>query len=476
MKIRGIYSTALTSLFLENGFTLTQCSEVIKERFNIQFSDGEQDVFIEDGSDKKNIFLYGNKNAILRIIEVIREKFSNSIIRKSKIGKDAIIKAKVIKSIENKNISILDLGDAQGILEGYSLRPNTNFLVKVERPDIGRRKASVISNITLTGLHAVLIFNNPNKISQRIRDENLRKNLYNLARRIKPKNWGILWRTSAKEAYEENPDILIEEIDRLQEVSNEISKSYSESPAPSVLLEGTPVANIEFPADTRKKIDEIRKSIESIYTVNNHHYYKICGYEFAEVIKFAENVVLKNKSLNNLIETEINDYFVKYYPRLNSLIRIMHSKVDGRIFHLTPGNLIEFDKEKKFMKIHRKILGAKKRYYDGLKIMKEEGDYAMNSFRLGDWYMKTEYFNKKGDLKGEYWNVSTPIEYFPYPHQIYYLDLEIDLVNLPNGEIVVLDEDKLEKAYNEGFISLQLKNKSYQIISDIKNLIANKNN
>ncbi|NHI92756.1 MAG: DUF402 domain-containing protein [Candidatus Lokiarchaeota archaeon] len=468
IKIRGIFSTALTHLLLKNDFIITQSSEIIKERFDTQFSESEPDVIIEDGNDKKNLFVFGKKEGISKLLEIIRENFPNSIIRKSQMGKDTIIKGRVLKSIENKNITIFDLGNSQGILEGQTLRNNSNYLVKIDFPDIGRRKAILNSNITLTGLHAVLIYNNPNKISQRITNDNSRKNLYNLARKIKPKNWGILWRTSASEAFEENPDILIEEIDRLQEKSDEIIKNYNNYPAPKILLEGTPIVNIEFPADTRERIDNIRKEIKTTQTLKNHHYYKICSFELGEVIKFSEHVTFNNNSLIEILEQEMERYFGNLYPKLNTMVRITHAKVDGRVFQLTPGNLIEFDLDKKYMKIHRKILGSKKRYYDGLNLTKEEGDYAINSFQLGSWYMKTEYFNRKGDIKGEYWNVSSPIEFFPHPYQIYYLDLEIDLVKLPDGEIVILDEDKLEKAYEEGYISLALKNKSYQLIQEIK--------
>jgi len=453
---------------LKNEITLTQCSELIKERFEGTFSESDPDITIEDSPDKRTLFISGKKEAITHVLNLLREEFPSLVVRKSKIGKDAILKGKVIKSIVNKDISIFDLGQTQGILERYTLRPNTNFLVKVETPDMGRRKAIVTSNITITGFHSVLIFNNPNKISQRIKNDQMRKKLYGLARQIKPKNWGILWRTSAKDAIEEDQDILIEEIDRLQVKAEEIMRKYNNNIAPSILSEGTPIVNIEFPANDRLEFDKMRREIEQLYTIKNHHYYKICGYEFGEVVRFAENVVLKEKTLNNMIEKELKDYFTKYYPKINGYVRINHAKVDGRVFHLTPGTLTEYKPEENYMKIHRKIIGSKKRYYDGLNLMKEEGDYAENSFRFGEWYMLTEYFSAKGEKKGDYWNVSTPIEYFPHPAQIYYLDLEIDLVNLPNGEIVVLDEDKLEKAYSEDYISLPLKKKSYAIIEEIK--------
>ena len=92
VKIRGIYSTALSHFLLKNEIALTQCSELIKERFEEPFSESDPDIIIEDSPDKRTLFISGRNDAILHILSLLREEFSSLIVRKSKIGKDAILK------------------------------------------------------------------------------------------------------------------------------------------------------------------------------------------------------------------------------------------------------------------------------------------------------------------------------------------------------------------------------------------------
>ena len=56
--------------------------------------------------------------------------------------------------------------------------------------------------------------------------------------------------------------------------------------------------------------------------------------------------------------------------------------------------------------------------YDGLDVEKEAGDYAITLFQEGAWSSRTSYYGSGGRLKGEYWNINTPIEI--YPEKIHY--------------------------------------------------------
>ncbi|MEM2936601.1 MAG: DUF402 domain-containing protein, partial [Candidatus Bathyarchaeia archaeon] len=92
--------------------------------------------------------------------------------------------------------------------------------------------------------------------------------------------------------------------------------------------------------------------------------------------------------------------------------------------------------------------------YDGLGTRKEPGDYAVTEARVGDWSFKTSYFSKNGRYKGTYVNLNTPIEF--YPRGIRYVDLEVDICLWPNGEVRILDEEKLEAAAAEGLVTEKL--------------------
>ncbi|MCS7132995.1 MAG: DUF402 domain-containing protein [Nitrososphaeria archaeon] len=79
--------------------------------------------------------------------------------------------------------------------------------------------------------------------------------------------------------------------------------------------------------------------------------------------------------------------------------------------------------------------------------------------------MKTSYYSISGELKGHYYNISTPISL--YPDHIHYFDLEVDVVVKPNSEAKVIDIDLLEKSVEEGRIGEKLKTKALRIAEEI---------
>jgi hypothetical protein len=53
-----------------------------------------------------------------------------------------------------------------------------------------------------------------------------------------------------------------------------------------------------------------------------------------------------------------------------------------------------------------------------------------------------QYFRRKGTLVGELYNIGTPVEFFP--DHLRYVDLELDVVHLPDGTSRLEDEGMLE--------------------------------
>ena len=61
VRVRGIYSTALTKLFLDRGFGISQPSNRIVERFNLEKTYDEFDVDVYDKKDHHGVILVGTK-------------------------------------------------------------------------------------------------------------------------------------------------------------------------------------------------------------------------------------------------------------------------------------------------------------------------------------------------------------------------------------------------------------------------------
>lgn len=88
--------------------------------------------------------------------------------------------------------------------------------------------------------------------------------------------------------------------------------------------------------------------------------------------------------------------------------------------------------------------------YDSLNLPKLAGDWGTIEIPLGGWVLRRAYFRRDGTLIGELFNIQTPAEIDD--RGVRYVDLEIDVVRLPDGHVAVVDEEDLEAAVRVGGI------------------------
>jgi len=207
--------------------------------------------------------------------------------------------------------------------------------------------------------------------------------------------------------------------------------------------------DFEFPGQSKYRLDEIRGSITP--TVRGHHRYKACGGNIASAVDMAENLLAKGESQDE-VEELLKRTIRASYPAEGSEVEIEHVKLNGSRLHLGTAMVHRFDENEGSMSLRRPIKGGG--LYDGLKVEKRSGDYAITEAKFEEWYLVTQYFSREGILKGTYVNVNTPIEL--YPDRLRYVDLEVDICIWPNGEIRILDTKYLEEAVSEGLISTGL--------------------
>ncbi len=219
--------------------------------------------------------------------------------------------------------------------------------------------------------------------------------------------------------------------------------------APATLLEGSRYVDVEFPALSKKKLDEIRGSVTP--TMDGHHYYKTCGANISSALDMAEKL-LETGGSREEVEKLLSQTIRAKYPIVGSLIEMEHVKLDGKVLNLGKAVIEAFDHPKSLIRFRRVF--KKKGVYDGLKTEKAPGDYAVTEAKIGEWHFKTRYYAKDGRYKGTYINLNTPIEL--YPHGIRYVDLEVDVCIWPNGRVKKLDEKKLKEATAEGIITPKL--------------------
>lgn len=120
--------------------------------------------------------------------------------------------------------------------EKRPLRSGERILVQVKRPPNNAKKAFMTLDISLDGQYLVLLpMGGGISVSRNIENEEDRRALRQLGKKLKPASFGIIMRAESLIATEES---LIEERDLLLARWQEISKKANMQPAPSLIFDG----------------------------------------------------------------------------------------------------------------------------------------------------------------------------------------------------------------------------------------------
>ncbi|MCD6083458.1 hypothetical protein DRJ00_03020 [Candidatus Aerophobetes bacterium] len=224
---------------------------------------------------------------------------------------------------------------------------------------------------------------------------------------------------------------------------------------------------IEFPYLAKSALDELRNEV--LPTVANHHRLRIIASEYVDLVEKMQltSHPERRKATGEALEKMlIWDKFEK-----GKMVAIDHVKLNGKIISLSEGKIIEISPEERKLVLKRTGYKGKDRY-DGLELPKEEGDYALTEVREGSWFYKHTYHRRDGKLLGEYYNINTPVEF--YPDKIRYVDLEIDVIRWPDGKVKVVEEELLEQKLRLGFLSEKLARKAKEVAEKLRERLCGK--
>jgi len=441
-----VYSTALTKLLLDYGFEIVQPSLSVKERFGIEKRNESPELDVRDRRDRQGVRASGGTESINIFKSILQSHLHDVIIREWPVTANGIYKGMI--ETESPGSFLVDIGSATGRISKNEVSDldTKQLLVQVERRRVGARRPALTTKIKIPGEYAILIPETQIKVSRKIRDPQNRSRLLQLGRELAPKNWGIIWRTAAKD---QAPEKLEKEIAHLAKEGEAVLERAEEAAAPAELWEGSHFLDVEFPAVSKEKLDEIRKSVTK--TMARHHYYKACGGNFSVAVDMAEKLLEKGSAIEE-VERLFRQTVGASFPTVGSMIDIEHVKLDGKVFHLGEASVEAFDEDASLIEFSRVVRGEGT--YDGLGTRREPGDRAVTEAKIGGWHYKTRYFSKDGRHKGTYINLNTPIELYPYG--IRYVDLEVDVCIWPSGRVGKVDEKKLECAAAEGVVTKRL--------------------
>ncbi|MBS7288423.1 MAG: ribonuclease E/G, partial [Candidatus Freyarchaeota archaeon] len=419
IRVRGIYSTALSKLFLEHGFSLTQSSAVLAERLRVERTMNPPNVEVYDTKNRQGVIVTGERGPLEKVIDVIKEELEDAVLRKTEVNLNAIYAGRIIRKYGEK--AIADIGCLRVLVRGDTKKEGEIQLLRIYDVD---PRPQATGEIAIAGKYVVLTSSGHIGVSNKIKSKDVREVLYRIGDKVRPAGMGVIFRTAAGKA---DLSLVTKEIEEIKEEMKKIIDFSAGLDEPTLVRKGDETVIAEFPASVKKQLDDIREGV--MPTINGHHYYKALGSDVARLVDFAEELILRHSELRDEARQILQKIVIDNSFKNGDEIRFEHVKLDGKVI-LLHGKLLQ-KRNNQEMIIKRSFMAGG--YYDGLNVPKEAGDYGITKVASGEWFFKTEYYSKSGMFKGAFYNVNTPIEI--YPNRIRYVDLEIDVIQLPDGNV-----------------------------------------
>jgi protein associated with RNAse G/E len=465
VRIRGIYTTALTELLRQSGQTVVQASEPIRRRFDHEFEDVPAAVTIETTADRQGVGLGGDPEAVATVRELLEGLALDALSWAEPAPIGGIFDGVVDRT--RGGGAIVELaGGAEGYLpfeavDGY-VETGDRIRVQVHEPtppwsdDAPRLGTDIrVSDGLVTlrrGSDGVTAAASGAAATELVRTTDLLS--------VAPREgWGLRWETGALDAPMEE---LEPAVDSANELAGEIDAAIDEAePAGEQLANAvvTPRATAWcwFGRDARFALDDERRAVET--TMTGHHRIKAANASASTAVDLVEAICDDPTGAFPLptVTQQLG-------PRDGDRIAIAHGKPDGRLFTLGRGEVIAFDPESGQATVHRTMQSEGS--YDGLGTEREPGDVAITKLREDRWWYPTVYRGEDGDEKGTYVNVCTPVELFPDAAR--YVDLHVDVLKHPDGGVERVDADELDAAVEKGHVSEALAEKARSVATAVE--------
>ena len=470
VRVRGIYSTALTKLFLDNDFTIVQPSEEIIKRFNFEPKIVSPHIDVWDKENKQGVHIETFPQFTERLVNLFQSTLEDVVIRYEKFQVGSIYKGVVYRPAPWGGMIVKLTPNLEGHLpenelEYQKFSIGDTVVVEIKNPRGNHGYPTLSTKISVPGDLAVLIPEETVRISHKIKGPT-RSKLLEIGQILRPDGWGIIWRTSAHYADLEE---LKEEIDFLIHETEKLGDAMEKAPALTKIRSGLDNLEIEFPLKSKDKLDEIRGKV--VPTIKGHHWYKSFSNSLTEIIDFSEKILSNKMDIGTLGEAVSEYVLEEKFPKVGELVKIQHIKINGREIILGPARLIISKRNGKNVELIMYRRFKPGGFYDGIEAPKEVGDYGITIAKSGDDKLITTYFDVNNKLKGIYLNLNTPIEI--YGSRIRYIDLEIDVVVNVNGGMKILDTQRLEEYHKNRNISEKIFNQTKEKAEMYKEWLKN---
>ena len=470
IRIRGIYTTALTQLFDAAGHEVVQASPPIRRRFDTTFSRAPYHVDVETTGKRQGVGVHGSPESVTSIRNLLTDVGIDAMAWDDPIPRGGIYRGRVTETLGNGAVVALGV-DADGGHDGDGYLPfdetdgyvdeGDEFTVRVETATSpwDDDRPSLTTEIRASGGLATLV---RGRSETRVRggDDAAARELAGMTDLLDtdvPDGWGIEWNRDAPEA---NLEALGDSLDRASERAGRIDEALAESDGEvgDVILPDA-TTWVWFGRESRFALDDHRREVTT--TMPGHHRTKAASRAASSGVDFAE-------ALSSFDDTDpeafpfavVTDQFG---PVEGDRVGIGHGKPDGRLISLGRGDVTDRD-EDGTVTVERSMTAGGT--YDALGVERERGDIAVTKFREGRWWYPTVYRDADGEQKGTYVNICTPVEVFP--NAMRYVDLHVDVVKHRDGTVERVDDDELDEAVAAGLLRSETAEKARAVAAGVE--------
>ena len=461
-SIRGIYSTALSKVLLENGQRISKSSNIIKDRFDLSDSyEDLVDVYIDDIPSKNGIECQGAQMAIQTFEKLLIKELEIPFISRPLFNPYTIVKAKVINvsstgtSILLKNNSIGELYNPQ---KKFTI--DQELLISIIRPVYSMKSKILVSdNLILIGTGISLITDKiaPTYSKNLLADRKKELESIYLPLTDLPFQCSVHFPSSAN--MKSNEELLLE-LEKLKQKLWRLVEDFKTASIGQILDNQVYFEEILFTSLDKTKLDQIRNTV--IPTLKNHHLWRSMGENESESLTLMEDVLKQDLNLRALLEDVMKENLLTRIQNSKE-VEIFHWKPTGVYYKLGMAEVLELSKTHLFLR----RISMNEGIYDGLNIKKEINDQMITYIPLeNQWWLRHEYYTENKVLKGIYYNINTPIELCS--SYISYFDLIVDIIKIPGKPAEIIDISELKMLYSKGIIHSTLYNKIMTLAEQLK--------
>ncbi len=401
-RIRSIYDIPIASLITEEAkFELVQPTKDQAAAFKLEQNQIAPDLEISDVEEGLGFKIEGKEAQVLAVEDAMRSAFDDLIIRRHSVSLHSVYLGRVKHVNRQKNLAILELSDKDdAIMFSGDLRRGETVLVQIKELNVTQGQLPRCSDVIhLAGRYAILERDASFVRVSRSLAKADRDSLYKLGQSLKPEGHGLIMRTSAVTSPKEE---IIEEIKELATMSDELHREARDAYGPSRIIGGTSVSHIFLPGHCKPELTRRRNTI--VKTLPSYHFFKSYSADLVISVEFATSLMDKmdaDSLADQLKQVLINRDFYD-----NQHVRIHSYTLDGEVEDTSFGQLTW---EGDTMVLHRSFRAPAEGPVAGFTRL-NTGDYALTHVKEGAWNLHTRFFSEDGTLKGELFNIVTPVE------------------------------------------------------------------